>query len=123
MRAAEKKRKQQAATNGLQVGIKWHWLPGNRVPRMTSLRIQTAKRRRKGSVCFSLQMTQVLGTSHETEQSTSALKAAMNLFEKNDSKAESLKFGKKEAGIIRILEAWMDPTTDVKKRLKRLRSL
>ena len=57
MRAAEKRRREQSVTHGLQVVIKWHWLPENRIPRMTNSDSQTAKPRGNRSVYPAFQMT------------------------------------------------------------------
>ena len=110
MRAA-KKRKEQAALHGLQVGIKWHWLTGNRIPPNDKFgKPNSGATEEKFSLSLFVDDRTFLGTSEEIEQGTSAIKRVTNRFEnKNDAKEELLKFGNSDSRSIRMLGNWMTP--------------
>jgi hypothetical protein len=122
MRRAEEARKATANENGVCVGVRWRWVPGNFFP---GTGLWEKYNSEAISVDLSLSLfaddTTIIGTKEEIEDGVAAIKTTMAQFEEqnNDDKEEALIFGTGEGDEVRMLGSWMGPAQDVKNRIKR----
>ena len=122
MRVAREEREKRAAEEGKQAGVVYKWVPGSSFPSEAAWENDNAD---AIEVVLEKSLfaddTSVVGYEDELEEGVRITKEVMGWFEErnNDSKEESLIFGKEGSGKIRMLGSWMGWKEDVSDRMKR----
>ena len=122
MRVVTEMRKQNANEKGLDVGIRWSYMPGNSLPPVhKKYTINSEARKTEFDLSLSADDTTIIGSSEEIAMGKEITEEVMGEFEEqtNKSKEEHVNFRDLESGNIRMLGTWLGHEKDKKIRLQR----
>ena len=122
IKVAEEKRKKDSENTNKAVGIAWRHLEQNKPPSSSQFgKYNSEAKTTSLSMSFFADDTTILGNKDEMKTGCQVIKETMQKFEEknNAKKEETLLFGHKESGEIRMLGCWTEPKADTNKRIRR----
>ena len=122
IKVAEEKRKKDSKNTNKVVGIAWRHLEQNKPPSSSQFgKYNSEAKTTSLSMSLFADDTTILGNKDEMETGCQVIKETMQKFEEknNAKKEETLLFGHKESGEIRMLGCWTEPKADTNKRIRR----
>ena len=124
MREAKARRSREASTHGLEVDIRWQYIPGSSLPPkdLSKARKSTAKKTVVVTESLFADDTTLVGTRKEMAPGKEVVNATMGTFEErcHPDKEEHLELGRPDGDEIRMLGSYMGRSFDVKKRIQRM---
>ena len=124
MREAKVRRSREASTHGLEVGIRWQYIPESSLPPkdLNKARQSTAKKTVAVTESLFADDTTLVGTRKEMASGKEVVKTTMGTFEArcHPDKEEHLELGRPDGDEIRMLGSYMGRSFDVKKRIQRM---
>ena len=122
MRVATEMRKEKANEKGLDVGLRWSYMPGKSLPPAhKKYTFNSEAKRTDFDLSLFADDTTIIGNNQEIGMGKDIIEEVMGNFEEqtNKSKEEHVIFGDSESGNVRMLGTWLGHEKDTKMRLQR----
>ena len=122
MRVATEIRKEKANEKGLDVGIRWSYMPGISLPPVhKKYTFNSEAKRTNFDLSLFAGKTTIIGSNQDIAMGKEIIEGVMGNFEEqtNKSKEEHVIFGDSESGNLRMLGTWLGHEKDTKMRLQR----